>query len=152
MFFHLSVIWFMLVLNHSPYGCIIFLRSLSCWNTYFIPSHGFYAIGHLRHLVYFTTKVPGWETKAIVYCNIFCTLALAFLSYWYNTVDSRYLEFQGTLWNSSRYPYYDISDFCRIEEKLIGLITFNKYICNWILEVRNTCILKILWKRGEIAP
>ena len=27
-----------------------------------------------------------------------------------NTVDSRYLEFQGTLWNTSRYPYFDISD------------------------------------------
>ena len=26
------------------------------------------------------------------------------------TVDSRYLELQGTLWNSSRYPYFDISD------------------------------------------
>ena len=39
---------------------------------------------------------------------------------------------------------------CRIEEKIIRLTTFNKYICNWILEVRD--ILKILWKRGEIAP
>ena len=27
-----------------------------------------------------------------------------------NTVDSRYLEFQGTLWNTSRYPYFHISD------------------------------------------
>ena len=27
-----------------------------------------------------------------------------------NTVDSRYLELQGTLKNSSRYPYFDISD------------------------------------------
>ena len=27
-----------------------------------------------------------------------------------NTVDSRYIEFQGTLWNTSRYPYFDISD------------------------------------------
>ena len=26
------------------------------------------------------------------------------------TVDSRYLEFQGTLRNTSRYPYFDISD------------------------------------------
>ena len=38
----------------------------------------------------------------------------------------------------------------RIEEKLIQLITFNKYMCKWTLEVRD--ILKILWKRGEIAP
>ena len=39
---------------------------------------------------------------------------------------------------------------CRIEEKLIRLTKFNKYMCNWTLEVR--VILKILWKRGEIAP
>ena len=39
---------------------------------------------------------------------------------------------------------------CRIVEKLIRLTTFNKYMCNWTLEVRD--ILKILWKRGEIAP
>ena len=38
---------------------------------------------------------------------------------------------------------------CRIEEKLIRLTTSNKYMCNWTLEVRD--ILKILWKRGEIA-
>ena len=39
---------------------------------------------------------------------------------------------------------------CRIEEKIIRATTFNKFICNWTLEVRD--ILKILWKRGEIAP
>ena len=39
---------------------------------------------------------------------------------------------------------------CRIEEKLIRLTTFDKYMCNWALEVRD--IVKILWKRGEIAP
>ena len=39
---------------------------------------------------------------------------------------------------------------CRIEEKLARLTTFNKYMCNLTPEVRD--ILKILWKRGEIAP
>ena len=39
---------------------------------------------------------------------------------------------------------------CRIEEKLIPLTTFSKYMYNWTLEVRD--ILKILWKRGEIDP
>ena len=39
---------------------------------------------------------------------------------------------------------------CSIEEKIIQKNTFNKYMCNWTLEVRD--ILKILWKRGEIAP
>ena len=38
----------------------------------------------------------------------------------------------------------------RFEEKIIRTTIFNKYICNWTLEVRD--ILKILWKRGEIAP
>ena len=28
-----------------------------------------------------------------------------------NTVDSRYLEVEGTIRNISRYPYFDISDF-----------------------------------------
>ena len=28
-----------------------------------------------------------------------------------HTVDSRYLEFQGTVWNTSRYPNLDISEF-----------------------------------------
>ena len=31
---------------------------------------------------------------------------------------------------------------CRIEEKIIRTSTFNKYMCNWTLEVRD--ILKIL--------
>ena len=39
---------------------------------------------------------------------------------------------------------------CRIEEKIILITTFNKMIGNWTYEVRD--ILKILWKRGEIAP
>ena len=39
---------------------------------------------------------------------------------------------------------------CRIEEKLIRTTKFNKYVSNWTLEFRD--ILKILWKRGEIAP
>ena len=40
---------------------------------------------------------------------------------------------------------------CRIEEKIIRTTTFDKYIhvCTWTLAVRD--ILKILWKRGEIA-
>ena len=39
---------------------------------------------------------------------------------------------------------------CSIEEKIIQTTTFNKYICYRTLEVRD--ILKMLWKRGEIAP
>ena len=51
--------------------------------------------------------------------------------------------------------YFEISvvrhiRFAELRKKLILLTTFNKYMCNWTLEVRD--ILKILWKRGEIAP
>ena len=61
-----------------------------------------------------------------------------------NTVDSRYLEFQWTLWHNSTYQ------ICRIEEKLYRTNTFNKCICNLTPEVRD--VLKTLWRRWEIAP
>ena len=38
----------------------------------------------------------------------------------------------------------------RIEENINQTITVNKWICNLTPEVKS--ILKILWKRGEIAP
>ena len=66
-----------------------------------------------------------------------------------NTVDSRYLEFQGTQWNTSRYPYLVISDL-QNEEKIIRTTTFKKYMCNWTLKFGD--ILKIMWKKGEIVP
>ena len=49
-----------------------------------------------------------------------------------------------------RYICTSTYQICRIEEKSVRTTTFNKYICNWTLEFRD--ILKILWKRGEIAP
>ena len=36
-----------------------------------------------------------------------------------STVDSRYLELQGTLWNTSRYPYFDLSDLQNWGKQLI---------------------------------
>ena len=60
----------------------------------------------------------------------------------YRTVDSRYLKFQGTFWNTSRYPYFDISDL-QNWVKIILTTTFNKYICNWTLEVRDIFIIFI---------
>ena len=65
------------------------------------------------------------------------------------TVDSRYLEFQGTLWNTSRYPYFDISDLRNSGKQLIEQPPLTDWICNLTPE------LKIYWKycgRGEIAP
>ena len=51
--------------------------------------------------------------------------------------------------NTSRYQYLDISD-CRIEGKINQTATFHQRIWNLTPEVWG--ILKILWKRGEIAP
>ena len=39
---------------------------------------------------------------------------------------------------------------CRIEDKINRTTIFHKCICNLTPEVKD--ILKILWKRGEIAP
>ena len=39
---------------------------------------------------------------------------------------------------------------CRLEEIINRTIAFNKCTCNWTLAVID--MLKILWKRGEIAP
>ena len=73
-------------------------------------------------------------------------------------IESMHLCFQIVISNSKglseilrdiRNSTYQI---CRIEEKIIRTTTFNKYMCtfNWTLEVRD--LLKILLKRGEIAP
>ena len=59
-----------------------------------------------------------------------------------NIVDSRYLEVQETPWNTSRYPYLDMQEL-QSEEKM------NEPHFTNHPEVRD--ILKILWKRGEIA-
>ena len=58
------------------------------------------------------------------------------------TVDSRYLEVQGTLLNILRYPYLEIS-IRRIEEKLNLTSTLHKMNMHF-----DACrdILKILWK------
>ena len=71
-------------------------------------------------------KLSPKETTCMKYQSLF------------NTVDSRYLEFQGTLWNTSRYPYLDISNFQNLGKKLfeqphltnlyvIGLLTLEIY-------------------------
>ena len=58
----------------------------------------------------------------------------------WNTVDSRYLELQGTLWNTSRYPYFDISDLRNWGKQLIEQPPLTKWICNL------TPKLEIYWK------
>ena len=77
------------------------------------------------------------------------------------TVDSCYLEFQGTrwkLWDIRTSTYQD----CRIEEKINQTTTFNK--CIYVIGLlkfeiywkycgkEEKLAISILWKRGEIAP
>ena len=62
-------------------------------------------------------------------------------------VDSRYFKVQGTLWNTSRYPYLDISDL-QNGGKINRTTTFHKWICNLTPDVRD--ILKILWKEEKL--
>ena len=47
-----------------------------------------------------------------------------------NTVDPRYLEIQGTLWNTSRYPYFDKSDLRTWEKQLMEQPPLTEWICN----------------------
>ena len=55
--------------------------------------------------------MDNWQY--IIYLND-ALLATAYRFWWTFqseiTVDSHYLEVEGTRWNSSRYPYFDISD------------------------------------------
>ena len=64
------------------------------------------------------------------------------------TIDSRYLEIQENLWKTSRYPYFDISDLRNLGKQLIEQPPLREWVCNLTPKLD---ILKILWKRGEIA-
>ena len=56
------------------------------------------------------TEIQKIVKHPILYLMYESNLQIGRLERWENTVDSRYLEFQGTLWNTSRYPYLEISD------------------------------------------
>ena len=64
----------------------------------------------------------------------------------YTLVISNSKELSEILRDTRTWAY----QILKIEEKIIQTTTFNNFICNWTLEVRD--ISKILWKRGEIAP
>ena len=73
----------------------------------------------------------------------------------YNSVISKYSRLSLSRIPRDCLKYFKISvlrhiRFAELRKKLIRLTTFNKYMCNLTPEVRD--ILKILWKRGEIAP
>ena len=67
-----------------------------------------------------------------------------------NTVDSHNLKVEGILWNTSRYPHFDISDL-QSEENTSRTTKFYKWTCNLTLLVRNI-YWKYCGKGGEIAP
>ena len=111
--------------------------------------------------LFIQTKITAWIFKrhVLIALELFSRKCWIYRrTYWYqpfsslqtSTVDSRYLEVQGTLWNTSRYPYLDISDLQNWGKKINQTTTVHKWICN--LTPENRDILKILWKRGEIAP
>ena len=74
--------------------------------------------------------------------NTFCKVSARHMHGY--TVDSRYLEFQGTL------KYFEISvphhiRFAEFRKKINRRTTFNKCVCNLTPDFRD--VLKILWKR-----
>ena len=126
-------------------------------------------------------KVPNWSSKfafrsreevqnrsgpSLIYnqndCNFFLSANHPASSYQVSSQTAfrsgEKLKIQSTLVVSNSKGLSEILrdirtstyQICRTEEKLIRLTTFNKYMCNLTPEVRD--ILKILWKRGEIAP
>ena len=63
-----------------------------------------------------------------------------------NTVDSCYLEVQGTVWNTSRYPYLDISDLQNWGKNKSNNRIKRHWICNLSL------YLKYCGKEENFSP
>ena len=83
---------------------------------------------------------------------------LSLIIHAFNVKMQRYFNIQstllisksnGTLQNTSRYPYLDISDLRKWGKQLIEQPHYTNEYVIWLL---NRNIFKILWKRGEIAP
>ena len=64
--------------------------------------------------VWHQCETPEWQlwphVNATQSRNFRSRVMHALLSLEISSVDTRYLEFQWTPWNTSRYPYFDISD------------------------------------------
>ena len=71
-----------------------------------------------------------------------CLKKVPYQKLWY-TVDSCYLQIQGTLWNTSRYQYFDISDLRNRGKQLIIQPPSTEWISNL------TPKLEIYWKYCE---
>ena len=66
-----------------------------------------------------------------------------------HTVDSRYLEVQGTLWSTLKYPYPHISDL-QNWGKINWTTTFYKWCVNWLLSLWFPICLPI-YRRTSMA-
>ena len=114
-------------------------------------------------------RMYGWTAKTRM---ILCTCAVSSEPAHFAHFRNHFCAWTRSIWPSECLSFLDIQStlvisnskgisvilrdisistyqICRIEETIIRLSTFNKYICNWTLEISD--ILKILWKRGEIA-
>ena len=81
-----------------------------------------------------------WLEQPISRTNFHCHNEVRAIEVRLDTVDSRYLELQGTLWNTSRYPYFDISDLRNWGKQLIEQPLLTEWMCNL------TPKLEIYWK------
>ena len=85
------------------------------WRTY---NFAFFALGRqYRHnsvtaklsVLRYLLPMKDRSIQGMILKKIHCRLEV-----WCNTVDSRYLEIKGTIINTSRYPYFDISWLCNL--------------------------------------
>ena len=117
------------------------------------------ALGHWQNPVflYANSKAPD-QTACLFRLNTralsafkFSKFAVAYvvsLEYQIQYSQLSLSQIQGILWNNSRYPYVDISDL-QNWGKINGITAFSNEYVIWLLKLD---ILKILWKRKEIAP
>ena len=98
---------------------------------------------YLRILRLVTSRI--WKFLTLDMDNLCCRIKYILQT----KVDYPYLEVRGTLWNTSWYPYPDISDLQNWRQNKSSS-HISQLTCNLTPDIRD--ILKILWKRGEIAP
>ena len=104
------------------------------------------AVLNKKDVLWYSLEVPQWGTSNEYPKRMFL---------WRNknypriTVDSLFWS-PKTHWNTSRYPYLDISDLQNWGKQWIEQPHLTNEYVIWLLKLRD--IMKILWKRGEIAP
>ena len=129
------------------------LRIWTVWEGPFVLMDRFYGIHWLckrtaKALIRLRECTLIWAFVPRIWCkDHFLEYHVIIPCYHFIIQSTLVIEFQGTLWNTSRYPYLEISDLQNWGKIFAQPHLTNIYNCT--LEVRD--ILKILWKRGEIA-